>query len=175
MVRWKSLGEANEKPCTRPHCITIISQGGCCRARPPFGVNTEMNANHKDPRHRSRMGIATLTLVFLGLLLWAAHFAGLQAVVATACQHWNSPLLATAGAVAATFAAVVAAATYYLQAAKFACWLGLPVQMARREGLIKAGRIVAIIAMIAMLWTGMGTALGDTCVHPQPAQLLRTR
>ena len=123
-----------------------------------------MTSLHKDER-RLASAVGTLIFIVFGLLLWAAQFLVAYGVNTLACKVWQSQWWSGAAISTATIVAVAVMAAYVMHTERVASLFGLPLVTARREGLLTTGRVVALLATLAILWTGISMAFIDSCVQ----------
>ena len=114
---------------------------------------------------RPASGVGALAFVCAGFLIWAAQFAVTYAATTFACAVMLEPRWADFWIVAATIAALIAIAAHVLRPAATATLFGVPAATAHGEGLVRAGRLVALLSAIAVVWTGASVVFVDACVQ----------
>lgn len=123
---------------------------------------TSLPNDHRGPVASS---LGTLLFIAFGVVLWAAQFSVAYAINTFACVVGQSPSLSVAVVAAATIVALGTIAVYVLCTERAAVLFGLPLETARRDGLIKTGRLVALLATLAILWTGISIAFVSACMQ----------
>ena len=109
--------------------------------------------------------VGTLLFIAFGTVVWFAQFSVAYAVNTLACVVWQAPGWSDATIAAATLVALGVIAVYVLCTERTVVLFGLPLETAQREGLVKAGRIVALLATIAIVWTGLGVSFIAACAQ----------
>lgn len=118
--------------------------------------------SRRDNARTAPVGGAALFIAF-GYLLWFAHFSFAYGATTLACVVWDSEMAADIAVVCVTTAALVLAACYHFGATRLATLLGLPAETIAREDLLRTGRIVVLLGVIAILWTGAANTFVEAC------------
>jgi len=105
----------------------------------------------------------TLVYILAGPILWAVQFTLIYAGHTAACLPGAPESLAIPVVAVPTAVAALAAVVFITRHGDFARMLGAPAPP-RAAALHAIARITALLALVAVIWSGIGLALIDSCL-----------
>ncbi len=107
--------------------------------------------------------LGAMILIVWGLFVWLLHFSTVYIAHTLLCAQETRPTTITILALWATAFAVVVIAPVVVAPQRMAILTRLPRSNADGHHVVFIARIVAVLSLVAVLWTGATTVLVDGC------------